>query len=146
MAPFSIGMDGKVSAQGSLSLGGFGTFDNFNIVVSGVKGTIAAGINEIYDTLMVPASDEVSTEYGLLAEAVSLEGFDVRSAADGRDALAVLAHWSPDLILTDLSMPRMDGWAFQEELRLATEVYASADAVEGPAAFAEKREPRFRGR
>ena len=56
---------------GAVRLGGFGTFDNFNIVVSGVKGTIAAGINDIYDTLMVPASDEVSTEYGLLAEAVS---------------------------------------------------------------------------
>src|SRR5436305_892416 len=61
----------KAPKGGTVRLGGFGTFDNFNIVVSGVKGTIAAGINEIYDTLMVPASDEVSTEYGLLAEAVS---------------------------------------------------------------------------
>jgi len=61
----------KAPKGGAVRLGGFGTFDNFNIVVSGVKGTIAAGINEIYDTLMVPASDEVSTEYGLLAEAVS---------------------------------------------------------------------------
>ncbi len=52
-------------------LGGFGTFDNFNLVVRGVKGTIAAGINVIYDTLMVASLDEVSTEYGLLAEAVS---------------------------------------------------------------------------
>ena len=36
--------------------------------------------------------------------------------------------------------------AFQQELQLAQEVYASADAVEGPAAFAEKREPRFQGK
>jgi len=56
---------------GVVRLSGFGTFDNFNIVISGVKGTIAAGLNEIFDTLMVAASDEVSTEYGLLAEAVT---------------------------------------------------------------------------
>jgi microcin C transport system substrate-binding protein len=56
---------------GVVRLGGFGTFDNFNLVVSGVKGTIAGGLNDIFDTLMVPASDEVSTEYGLLAESVS---------------------------------------------------------------------------
>jgi microcin C transport system substrate-binding protein len=56
---------------GVVRLGGFGTFDNFNLVVSGVKGTIAGGLNDVFDTLMVPASDEVSTEYGLLAESVS---------------------------------------------------------------------------
>jgi len=48
-----------------------GTFDNFNLVVSGVKGTLAGGVDLIYDTLMVPAFDEVSTEYGLLAEVAS---------------------------------------------------------------------------
>jgi microcin C transport system substrate-binding protein len=49
----------------------FGTFDNFNLVVAGVKGSLVAGIDLVYDTLMVSALDEVSTEYGLLAEAVS---------------------------------------------------------------------------
>ena len=49
----------------------FGTFDNFNVAVAGVKGTIAQGIDLIYDTLLVPSLDEVSTEYGLLAESVS---------------------------------------------------------------------------
>src|SRR5215218_2260737 len=47
-----------------------GTFDNFNMVVAGVKGSLVAGIDLLYDTLMVAALDEVSTEYGLLAEAV----------------------------------------------------------------------------
>jgi microcin C transport system substrate-binding protein len=56
---------------GVARLGAIGTFDNFNPVVSGVKGSIAANIDVIYDTLMAPAYDEVSTEYGLLAEAVS---------------------------------------------------------------------------
>ncbi len=49
----------------------FGTFDNFNMVVGGIKGTIADGLEAIYDTLMAPALDEVSTEYGLLAESAS---------------------------------------------------------------------------
>jgi microcin C transport system substrate-binding protein len=49
----------------------FGTYDNFNLVVAGVKGQIAGGIDLILDTLMASALDEVSTEYGLLAEAVS---------------------------------------------------------------------------
>jgi len=48
-----------------------GTFDNLNPVVAGVKGSLAAGIDQIFDTLMVGALDEVSSEYGLLAEAVS---------------------------------------------------------------------------
>jgi microcin C transport system substrate-binding protein len=48
-----------------------GTFDNFNSVVSGVKGTLAYGIDLIYDTLLVSSLDEVSSVYGLLAEGVS---------------------------------------------------------------------------
>jgi microcin C transport system substrate-binding protein len=56
---------------GAARLIAFGTYDNFNIVVAGVKGSIAAGLDQIYDTLMTPALDEVSTEYGLLAESVS---------------------------------------------------------------------------
>jgi microcin C transport system substrate-binding protein len=50
---------------------GLGTFDNFNLVVGAVKGSPAAGLDLIYDTLMVSALDEVSTEYGLLAEGVT---------------------------------------------------------------------------
>src|SRR6516164_3092786 len=49
----------------------FGTFDNFNPVVADVKGSIAAGIDLIYEMLLVSSLDEVSTGYGLLAEAVS---------------------------------------------------------------------------
>ena len=48
-----------------------GTYDNFNMVVDGVKGALAVGIDLNYDTLLVAALDEVSSGYGLLAEAVS---------------------------------------------------------------------------
>ncbi|MGB8604535.1 extracellular solute-binding protein [Bradyrhizobium sp.] len=48
-----------------------GTFDNFNVTVAGVKGSIASAVGLIYESLMTPSLDEVSTEYGALAEAVS---------------------------------------------------------------------------
>jgi microcin C transport system substrate-binding protein len=45
-----------------------GTFDNFNIAVAGVKGSIASAAALIYETLMTRSQDEIATEYGLLAE------------------------------------------------------------------------------
>ncbi|WP_398474981.1 extracellular solute-binding protein [Tardiphaga sp.] len=48
-----------------------GTFDNFNIAVAGVKGNIAGAVGLIYESLTTASLDEVSTEYGLLAESVS---------------------------------------------------------------------------
>ena len=45
-----------------------GTFDSFNSVIP--RGSAAADIELIYDTLMAPSLDEIATEYGLLAEAV----------------------------------------------------------------------------
>jgi microcin C transport system substrate-binding protein len=48
-----------------------GPFDNFNMVVAGIKGSLVLGIDFVYETLFMPALDEVSSEYGLLAEAMS---------------------------------------------------------------------------
>ncbi len=57
---------------GTASQIALGSFDNFNLVVGGAKGTLVSGIEFLYDTLMVSALDEVASTYGLLAEAVSL--------------------------------------------------------------------------
>ncbi len=48
-----------------------GTFDNFNIAVAGIKGTLAPAAALIYENLMTRSQDEIGTEYGLLAEAAS---------------------------------------------------------------------------
>ena len=45
-----------------------GTFDNFNVAVSIIKGNIAPAAMMLYETLMTRSQDEVATEYGLLAE------------------------------------------------------------------------------
>ena len=44
-------------------------------------------------------------------------GYDVRTASDGLEALARLAEAPCDLVLTDVEMPRMDGFALTEAIR-----------------------------
>ena len=56
-----------------------GPFDNFNMVLAGVKGSLVLGMDLVYQPLFVAALDEVSSEYGLLAEAVSYPD-DISSA------------------------------------------------------------------
>jgi len=56
---------------GLVRLGAQGTFDSFNIVVAGVKGTPEQGIGFLYETLTTSSLDEPSASYGLLAEAFS---------------------------------------------------------------------------
>lgn len=48
--------------------------------------------------------------------------FDVRDASDGDRALAIFKEWSPSLIITDLSMPRMGGISLCRELRRQSSV------------------------
>jgi microcin C transport system substrate-binding protein len=48
-----------------------GTFDNFNIAVMGVKGSIAPAAIMVFETLMTRSQDEIATEYGLLAESAA---------------------------------------------------------------------------
>jgi len=56
---------------GLVRLGAQGTFDSFNIVVAGVKGSPEQGLGLIYETLTASSFDEPSAAYGLLAEAFS---------------------------------------------------------------------------
>src|SRR3954454_13672127 len=48
-----------------------GTFDNFNMAVSGVKGSLAPAVGLIHETLTGTVQDEALTSYGLLAEAAA---------------------------------------------------------------------------
>ncbi len=61
----------KAPKGGAASQIALGTFDNFNMVVTGVKGNLAQGIDLLFDTLFVSSLDEVSSVYGLIAESVS---------------------------------------------------------------------------
>ncbi len=44
-----------------------------------------------------------------VARLLTEEGYDATVAGDGEEASGLLASWHPDLVLTDLNMPRLDG-------------------------------------
>lgn len=52
---------------------------------------------------------------------LELEGAEVLRASDGREGLAYLPDWRPDLIVTDYMMPRMNGLQLIEQIRARAE-------------------------
>jgi DNA-binding response OmpR family regulator len=57
----------------------------------------------------------------LLELGLAREGYIVRSAADGAQALTLVAEWCPDVIVLDVMMPKIDGFALLPMLRRRTQ-------------------------
>jgi CheY-like chemotaxis protein len=53
----------------------------------------------------------------LLSFLLERQGFEVRTASDGEEGVAIALEWTPDLILMDLMMPGMDGFEATQALR-----------------------------
>lgn len=61
--------------------------------------------------------DDNPDKLRLLEAALGLAGYHVTTAADGEEALAAVASFQPDLIITDVMMPRMNGYELAERIR-----------------------------
>jgi len=67
------------------------------------------------ETLLVVEDNRVLRS--ALEEMLALDGYVILSAANGREALKQMETVRPDLILSDISMPEMDGYSFFREVR-----------------------------
>ncbi len=59
----------------------------------------------------------------MLAKALTENGYQVRMAANGKEALEAIQGEQPDLMVLNLMMPVLDGFAVLEELRLCPETF-----------------------
>lgn len=53
----------------------------------------------------------------IVSDVLEFEGYQVVNASDGAEALRVIRHIRPDLVLLDMRMPVMDGWEFAVQLK-----------------------------
>ena len=65
----------------------------------------------------VMAVDDSQTMRDMISFTLRNAGFDVDVAVDGKDAIDKLSGAAPDLIITDINMPNMDGISLVKNLR-----------------------------
>ena len=65
----------------------------------------------------VLAIDDSRTIRNLLAACLEEAGFEYHSAVDGREGVDAYSDVAPDVVITDINMPNLDGFGVIEELR-----------------------------
>ncbi len=86
-------------------------------------GRLIGGVDMVQDggvqgrSLRALVVDDSAPVRELVVVNLELEGFEVRSAADGQAGVEVAAAWRPDVITMDVVMPRLDGFGALARLR-----------------------------
>ncbi len=83
------------------------------------------------DNQKILVVDDESQILRVLRMSLKAHRFDVRTAADGETAIDTFNDWSPDLIITDLSMPLMNGLELCREIRKTSDVPIIILSVKG---------------
>jgi diguanylate cyclase (GGDEF)-like protein len=61
--------------------------------------------------------DDNPDKLNLIKAALDLAGYNVTTATDGDEALTAIESYQPDLVITDVMMPRMNGYELAERIR-----------------------------
>jgi two-component system KDP operon response regulator KdpE len=71
----------------------------------------------------------------VLKTTLSSQGYGIRTATDGKQALQEMKSWSPDLVITDLRMPNMDGLELCRAIRAESRIPIIVLSVKGEEAI-----------
>ncbi len=67
----------------------------------------------------------------VLKTTLSSQGYGVRTASDGDEALQMLKEWTPDLVITDLRMPNLGGLELCRQIRAKSRIPIIVLSVKG---------------
>ncbi len=67
----------------------------------------------------------------VLRRSLAARGYEVQTAANGEEAIEVFMRWRPDLVITDLSMPRLGGLDLCRRLRAVSKIPIIVLSVKG---------------
>jgi two-component system, OmpR family, KDP operon response regulator KdpE len=67
----------------------------------------------------------------VLKTSLSSQGYGIRTASDGEEALQLMKEWMPDLIITDLRMPNVDGLELCRRIRTESRIPIIVLSVKG---------------
>ncbi len=74
-------------------------------------------VNERIKNMKVLVVEDHAGLSELLVEEISEAGFKTRRVGSAEEAVKLLAHWGPDLVISDLRLPGADGLALLEEVK-----------------------------
>jgi signal transduction histidine kinase/DNA-binding NarL/FixJ family response regulator len=114
-------MGGEISVESELDKGSL-----FRVRFDGIKSSaseapvapsekVTEGI--LFEPARVLVIDDIPNNRELMAETLKEFGLECITAANGKEGLAMLEQIHPDLVITDLRMPVMDGYLFVKRVR-----------------------------
>jgi chemosensory pili system protein ChpA (sensor histidine kinase/response regulator) len=86
-------------------------------ISSGSKASRALAVKKLNILPLIMVVDDSLTVRKITSRMLTRAGYQVVTATDGVDALEQLEEFTPDVMLLDIEMPRMDGFALAKELR-----------------------------
>lgn len=85
-------------------------------------------MSDHYRILVVDDEPQITR---VLRTSLSSQGYDIRVANNGETALEIMKDWTPDLVITDLAMPQMDGVELCRQVRASSRIPIIVLSVRG---------------
>ena len=143
-------MGGDITVSSSLNQGAIFTFDiQVGLATSADEKPISdqrqvIGLEPNQPPYRILVIEDIAENRQLLVEMLEILGFEVRTATNGQEGVALWESWSPHLICMDMLMPVMDGYEATQQIKRSSNGQNTVIIALTASAFEEQREAILR--